>query len=295
AAHFVSFANGGLLTAHGGLTLLAGASLGATVLPQVLSLQLSFLVLPSIALGWIFLIVPRRRGLEPWGWVLLGAGLVLASWLLLSEGAELLALSDRVRDELRIADVDYSRPFLSYASHWFAVFGIGLIAGFLLRTSNLLVVIAMVLASYDLLHVESGIALIVGANLGSALLLFARTGLKNQEARRLGAVGFLFHGLATIAVAALSLIPYRGSSLWLWSIEWLTPRELFHPTPDDVTRHLALAHTLYNLVAGIIVLAAPRLVTAAVDRLFPARPIATAIKPHRLDDRLIPLPSLALR
>src|SRR5690606_5302311 len=36
-------------------------------------------------------------------------------------------------------------------------------------------------------------------------------------------------------------------------------------------------------------------VTAAVDRLFPARPIATAIKPHRLDDRLIPLPSLALR
>lgn len=295
ASHLVSFVNGGLLNARGGFMLLAGAALGATVLPQVLSLQLGFLAIPCIAAGWLLLILPRRQGLEAWGWVFLGAGLVFASWSLLSQGAEILSSSDKLERDLRVIDVEYSSGIFEYSGRWFLVSAIGLAAGFVLRTSNLLVVVAMVLASHGVLRVESGVALIVGANLGSALLLFARSGLKNQEARRLGALGFLVHLIAALVVAALSLIPWRGSSLWLWTIEWLTPSELFHPIPEDVTQHVALAHTLYNLVGGGLALLFPKMFFAAIDRVLPSRAISDSVKPHRLDDRLIPVPSLALR
>ncbi len=298
ASHLVSFANGGLLTARGGLMLLLGASLGATVLPQVLSLELSFLTIPLLTLGLVFFLLPRRKGLNSWGWVFLGGGLVLASWSLLVDGTELLSLSERFKTEVIPPSLDYTGPASSYfslASSFFLVLLVGLASGFLLRTSNLLVILAILLASHQVFDVAMAIPLIIGANFGSALLLLARSSFKTREARRLATTGFVFHLLTTVLVSVLSFVPFQGTSLFLLLVDWLTPGYLFYPVPESAGHHVAMAHTLYNLIGGLIFLAWPRGLLGITNRLIPPRTVTEEIKPHKLDQQLIPVPALALR
>jgi phosphate:Na+ symporter len=295
ASHLVSFANGGILSARGGFMLLAGASLGATMLPQVLSLHLGFLALPSLAAGWLLLLLPRRRGLEAWGWVLLGAGLVLIAFSSLEEGVKLLGLSERLRAELRLLDINAKLGFFARLRDYSAAAALGLAAGFVLRTSNLVVVVAIAAASERLLVVDTGIALIIGANLGSALRLLVRSSWKRREARRLATLGMLFHVATFFLVTILSMVRVGGRSALLWLVDGSAPGVLLHPTSEDVALHLAMAHTLYNALGGVIVLAWPGPLLAIVDRLLPPRAVTQELKPQHLDDQLIPVPSLALR
>ncbi|MCZ6794594.1 MAG: hypothetical protein O7J95_13375, partial [Planctomycetota bacterium] len=295
ASHLVSFANGGFLTARGGLFLLLGSSLGATVLPQVLSLELGFLTIPFLAAGLFCLILPRQSGRNTWAWVFLGGGLVLASWSLLTEGIDLLAVSESFREEVLPASVVYSAGFGRLVSSFAAIFFLGLGIGFLLRTSNLVVILGILLATHGVITPASGVPLIVGANVGSALMVFLRSLLKNREARKLAACGAVFHVLTALVVVLLCLVPVGNSALYLWLVEWLTPGRLFHPIPESVGHHLAMAHTLYHLLGGVAFLAAPRVLLRLAERLFPSGGIEKQVKPHSLDENLIPFASLAIR
>ena len=294
STHLVSFANGGLLDTRRGARILVGASLGATVLPQVLSLDVEFLTIPLLALGLLCLLLPRDRGKASWGWVLVGGGLVLAGWSLLRSGTTLAALSDNLRREFESSEVDYLGGFLDYSGHLFTVFGFGLLCGFLLRTSNLVVIFALLMASFEIVGIATCVPLIVGAGLGSSLVLLARSSLKNHEARRLAAIGAAYHAVTAAAVIVLSIIPFRGGSLFLWILEWTTPGTLFHPTPERVGHHVAMAHSLHHLLGGALFLLAPRTFTALVDRWLPPRRTDAAAR-RTLDATLLPVPSLALR
>jgi phosphate:Na+ symporter len=294
-SYLISFANGGLLSARGGLGLVLGAAAGATLLPQILSLQLDFLSVPLLGAGLLFLLLPRQSGVNSWGWVFLGGGLLLASWTILSSGTDLLSLSDVFRDAFLPPAVDHAQPFHVHAGQFCVFLGAGVGLGFLLRTSNLIVVLAMLLAAKDVIAPASCVPLIMGSNLGSAILIFLRSYLKLREARRLAAIHLLMHLTAAVILGALALLPVKGSSLFLWLVELATPGKLFHPLPENVAPHIAMAHTLYNLMGGLLVLAFPSWLLRLTDRIIPPRTAADDIKPYHLDEHLIPVPSLALR
>ncbi|MBN1441191.1 MAG: Na/Pi cotransporter family protein [Planctomycetes bacterium] len=295
SSHLTSFANGGFLTAKAALMPLLGASLGATVLPQILSLELSFLSVPLLAVGIFLFLLPRTRGTHAWGWAGLGLGLLLASWSILGEGIGLLALSDNFRSEMFPENVDYSRYDFDLVRSFFAALLVGLTGGFLLRTSNLIVVFAILLSAKGLIDPATAIPLICGGNLGAALMLFASSIFKLQEARRIGLAGLIFHASTALAIIAISLIPVRGASLFLWLVDVVTPGALIHPIPESVGQHLASAHSLYNLLGSFFFLLFPALLMRLIDRWMPPRKAAEEVKPYKLDADLIPVPSLALR
>lgn len=294
-SYLVSFANGGLLSARGALGLVLGATFGATILPQLLSLHLEFLLVPFLASGLLCFILPRRIGVHPWGWVLLGAGLVLAGWSALESGTELLALSAKFQNDFLPAAVQHGTAFHVLLGSFFVYLAIGLVVGSFLRTSNLLVVLVILFAVKEIIPPATGIPVIIGANLGSALAVLARSWFKLREARRVASLSLLFHLLTSIGVTVLALFPIGGSSLFLWAVEGATPGRLFHPLPESLGHHLAMAHTLYNLFGGVVFLAFPHLLLKLNDRLIPPRAVADDVKPYRLDENLIPVPSLALR
>ena len=89
----------------------------------------------------------------------------------------------------------------SFAYLLLAGAGIGLV----LRTSNLVVIIAMLLASRGILGPLSMVPLILGANLGSGLSCLFRSFFKNRDTCRLGICLLVIHLLTTILFSVLSL------------------------------------------------------------------------------------------
>jgi phosphate:Na+ symporter len=293
-SHLTSFANGGLLSAAGALGMVLGANAGGTMLPQLLALGIGPFAAPFLAAGTLLFLLPRRAGLGSWGWVLLGAGLVLAGWSLIDQSGDLTTLSGQFRSEVLFGPVDYSLPVTQYAPRFFAYFLAAGAVAFLLRTSNLIVVLAMVLAAKGIISTPTAVPLVLGANIGSSAMVFALSLRKRREARRVALTNLLFQALGGAGAIVLSLVPVNGQSLFAWLIEAVSPGR-FLALGNDAEGQIAMAHTAYNLLAGLTFLFFPKALLAPIDRILPSKPAGADIKPFLLDRNLIPVPALALR
>lgn len=293
--YLLSFASGGMMSALSALPLILGAAVGATLLPQILSLDLPFLSAPLLGFGLLLLVLPRGKGTHSWGWLLLGAGLMVLAWSILSRAAEEVALSQRFREGL--ASILSDGPAGSWARllGYTNFFVAAVLAGMLLRTSNLIVVVTILLAANDVIAPRAALPLVFGANLGSALAAWVRSTLKQREARRIASAAVVFQGVTALGMSLLTIICVQGVPVSLWLVEWLTPGVVVHPTPDRAGHHVAMAHTLHNLLGGGLCLLAPGIVLRVADRLAGRRGAQEEIKPHRLEPNLIPVPFLALR
>jgi len=294
-SHLMSFVNGGLLKSRGAMGLLLGALLGATALPQILALRIDFLIAPLAGLGLLLVVLPRSFGLAHWSRIFLGAGLALASWSLLGSGIEQLEMSSRFKSDVLPASLSFQQPWAVMAGSFAYLLLAGAGIGLVLRTSNLVVIIAMLLASRGILGPLSMVPLIIGANLGTGLSSLFRSFFKNRGTCRLGICLLVIHLLTTILFSVLSLMPREGTSLLLWFIDQVTPGSLFHPLRENVEFHIAMTHTFYNLAASLIFLVLPGIATGLASLVLPAKRGADDLKPYRLDENLIPVPGLALR
>ena len=295
-SHLGSFANGGLLTAAAAVGMILGANLGGTALPQILSLGIGGLAAPFLLVGTVLFLLPRRAGMNAWAWACLGAGLILTGWSLLDHAAELTSLSREFKTDVLFGEADPAAPFGRYVSRFLAYFSLAAATAFVLRTSNLLVVIAMLLVAHGIVGSTTAIPMVLGANIGAASMVFALSIRKRREARRIALVNFVFQGLGCLGAIALSLVTFDGHSLFSRAIEALSPHQVLGGPAENPSHQVANAHTFFNLLAGLPFLFFPRALLSIVDRLIPpGTQTQDDIKPYLLDSHLIPVPALALR
>lgn len=294
-SHLINLANGGLLTATSAFAILLGANVGGSVLPQLLCLEPGFLAAPFLVLGLLVMLIPRRLGLSAWSGVLLGAGLALTGWTLLVGAADQAALSQQLRASLGLGEWTSSHSLWGRLSGLSASFLLGFGAAFFLRTSNLVVVMALLLVSRNILSAPAALPLVVGANLGSAAMMFVLSLRKRQEARRLALSNLLLFTLGTAVALLLYLPQVGGEPLLLRIFDNLNPAGYYESGQLSAGGRIAAAHTLYNLLAGAVFLLFPRLLFSIVDRVWVSHPPTEEIKPFILDRNLLNVPALALR
>jgi phosphate:Na+ symporter len=295
STRLISFANGGLLAASGAMSLILGANIGRTLLPQLLAFPISYFAAVFLCLGVLGLFLPRRWGLNAWGWVILGAGITILGFVSMEWGADLLQFSKTFK--AMVQEWDYSSESLSLGSKLWLFSEIALASasvGFLFRSSNLPVVLSMALGSAGLLDIPVALPVVLGANLGpSVALLIASVG-RRREARRIALVQFLFQAVAALVATVVSLITIRGTPLLLHLADWFTPGHLFHPIPEHVSHHIAMVHTLYNTIGAAVCFLLSRSILRLAERLIPRDPVEDDIKPYNLDPNLAEVPALAI-
>ncbi|WP_304458945.1 Na/Pi cotransporter family protein [Alicyclobacillus sendaiensis] len=147
----------GSLDFASGLGLVLGANVGTTVTPQLLNLNLWGIVLPALATGLMLSLSPslKRRPL--------GEGLVGFSCLFIA----LQALTAALRP---LATAPFFHEALATAGRqilWAALAGCALSA--LVQSSTATTLIAMALAGGHMIPLEGGIAIALGANVGTCL------------------------------------------------------------------------------------------------------------------------------
>lgn len=264
----VGFVTSGLMSFEQTLSVILGANIGSTVTAQLIAFKVTTYALLAVAAGFAMSTLSKKGARKTQGVALMGLGLVFFGMSMMSEAMEPLRSSEAFIDAMARLET----PLLGVA--------VGAAFTALIQSSAATTGIVIVLAQQGLINLETGIALILGANIGtSATALLAAIG-KPREALRVSVAHTLFN--------------VGGVLLWLPFVGVLA--SMVESIGGNTGRQIANAHTIFNTVNALIVLPFVPAFAHFVERIVKDRPDEEeqVIKAKYLDQELLRTPTLAL-
>lgn len=263
------FAAGGLVGLVPALAAMLGANVGTTLIVQLLSFDLTALAPIMILIGvWMFRRYPSGRTRDL-GRVFIGLGLLLLSLNQLVALFKPLQDAQLLHQILSVLDTQpVAAVLLAAALTWAA------------HSSVAIVVLIMSLSAYQSLSPVLAIALVLGANLGTAInpIVEGVTG-SDPAARRLP-VGNLLTRVVGVLIGIL-LLP--------WLPTWMTWFS------DDNARMVANFHTVFNAAVALLFLPLLTPYAALLTRWLPKRTDPNdPARPQYLDESALNVPAVAL-
>ncbi|MGH8048250.1 MAG: Na/Pi cotransporter family protein [Chthoniobacterales bacterium] len=260
--------NTGQLTTQRMLAVLLGANVGMTVMVQLLAFHAQDLAAFFIVAGVIGFQFLHREKLRGVGQCLLSLGFVFLAMQLIGSGAAALSTNPASGDWIHL-----------FAGHPLLIFLF--VAGFTIfvQSSTASIGFAIALSGSGLFGSELLIPWVLGTNIGVSLTSFA-AGWGSIEGRRLAMASLLVR----IAVAAPFLfIPPLAQALT-------------NLIPDSPGHELAMFHTGFNLLAGLIGVPLIGPLTRLVKAMIVPRETASGLPSTAtyLDPQALESPSLAL-
>jgi phosphate:Na+ symporter len=275
----IGFLSAGLLTLVQSVGVIIGANVGTTITAQIIAFDVVGYALAMIASGVLAQYVGRREQVRQVGTAVAGLGI-----LFLGMGVMQGAMAP-----LR----DYE-PFLALmAADRGPLPGVLIGAGFtaLVQSSSATIGIIIVMASQGLVPLETGIAIALGASLGTALTTMLATIGRPPVALRAGLIHVLFNvvgvGVMLFLIGPLADLATAISP----SHPALTGQDrLAAETPRQIANAYSLAKT--GMLLGFIPFT--RQLARFVERLVPLRPGELGVEPRYLDEAVLKAPAVAI-
>ena len=280
----VGFISGGMMTLTQSVGVIMGANIGSTVTAQLLAFNLSAYSLGPVAIGFFMLFTAKQEKVKYYGMMIMGIGLVFYGMGLMSDAMVPLRSYPPFLEILE----GLERPLA------------GILAGALftaiVQSSAATVGIAIAMASEGLLALPAGIALALGANIGTAVTtaLMGILSAKSTEAVRASVVHVSFNIVGTLIWLPL---------IWLLvdMAVWISPSS---PELDgvaraaaDVPRQIANANTLFNVINTLLFIGFTGWFAKLAERLVAERmpPAGVIVEPEFLEEAALAAPSIALQ
>ncbi len=262
----VGFISSGTMNLSQGIGVILGANVGTTITAQVVAFSVSRYALLIVALGYgiAFFGKTNRRTVQ--GNLIMGLGLIFFGMSVMGAAMEPLRSYEPFIDLMAAM----RNPILALL--------VGLVFTALVQSSSATTGIIIVLASEGLITPEAGIALVLGANVGTSVTAQLAALGKPPEAVRAAVVHTLFN-----LMGALAWLPLVGALA-----------AMVDSIGGPLARQIANAHTIFNVVNTVVFLAFVPQLERLVVRLVPDRPEDQPLRLKYLDDSLLRTPTLAL-
>jgi len=279
----VGFVSAGLMSVTQAAGVIMGANLGTTITAQIVAFKVTNYALLAVALGFILQFLSQKHRTIAVGQLIMGLGLLFFGMNVMSEGMAPL------RDYQPFLDLmmEMQNPFLGIL--------VAFIFTALVQSSSATIGIIIVMASNGFLTLPAGIALLMGANLGTTITALLSTIGKSREALRTGLVHTLFSVLGILIW--LPFIPFLADLATFISASEITQNGLDRAVLAEQTpREIANANTIFNLVSLILFLPLIPVFIWVVNKLVPVleeEKGSTTFKAEFLDETFIATPSMA--
>ena len=201
----VSFVNAGLLTLFLAISVIMGAHIGTTFTAWVMSLDFSFditdFVYPAFFIGIILIYMKKRHILGDFifgvAFFFLGLGTLKTTGFLLME-------DEGTKQMINGFFANYNSP-----SFWNALLFlfIGTVLTLCVQSSAAIMAITMTLCATGVLHIDQGIMLVLGENIGTTFTSNIVAKDANTQARR-AAFSHMFINIIGVVWALLLLKPF---------------------------------------------------------------------------------------
>ncbi len=178
----VSFVSAGLLTLVQAISVIMGAHIGTTVTAWIMSLGFSFnitdFVYPAFFIGIILIYMKKRRII---GDFLFGVAFLFLGLGTLKETGFNLVQDPEASEAISAFFANFNEP--NFWNSFFFLF-MGTILTLCVQSSAAIMAITMILCSTGVLHIDQGIMLVLGENIGTTITANIVAMTANTSARR---------------------------------------------------------------------------------------------------------------
>lgn len=280
----IGFLNAGLISIYQALAIFLGASLGASLAIQFIAFQPYLLALIFVFAGISLKLLFKRNSLTNAGGLLLGAGILFIGLRTMQSGLSFLSES----------------AFIRFMEHYVFAWRIGAVffgalITFILQSSSIATGIIIALCGSGAISFNDSISVIIGSNLGTSFLTLIAAIGGTLYARNAALLNFAINISAVII--ALIFFPILINTVFFFTpVQSVFSSEIinsvgFSPTPDDLPRLLANAHTLFSLFMIIVFLPLIGFLSRSI-KLSAGADISA--HPEYLDKRVINTPTIAM-
>ncbi|MDR0931828.1 MAG: Na/Pi cotransporter family protein [Victivallales bacterium] len=292
----IGFINAGLLNLSQAIGIIFGANIGTTVTAQIISFNLSGLALPAIIIGFV-ISLSKKQTVKGWGESILGFGLLFFGMMMMSDELKMLADFPGFRSVFQLFDCQPAT-----VGGWMpigAVLGaisIGLVATMLIQSSSAAMGIVLALAAGGLINFWTAVPLLIGTNIGTTVTAILAALTANRVAKQAATAHTLFNLFGAAVMIALFYVPFGPQRIpvFLYFINAITPGNVFAVDPQNIERHIAMAHTFFNVTVVVLLLPFINRFAQFCNWLLPI-PANEKIRIQPLEPNLLATPSVALK
>ena len=280
----VGFVSAGLMTVGQAAGVIMGANLGTTMTAQIVAFKVTHFALLMVAVGFIIQFTAKLRKKKAIGDLIMGLGLIFFGMNIMSQGMEPLKTYQPFLDLM----IEMQNPFLGIL--------VGLIFTALVQSSSATIAIVIVMASNGFLTLPAGIALSLGADIGTTVTAMLASIGKSREALRTAMIHVQFNILGVLIW--LPFIPELSSLAIFISAHDVLNGQTMAVLAENTPREIANANTLFKLTALILFLPMVPLFLWSVYKVFPVLPDEKSIGEFQaefLDKALLGTPTLAMK
>ena len=277
----VGFISAGLMTLQQSIGVILGADIGTTITAQVIAFKVTKYALILVAVGFAMLFISKKKKVQQYGYATMGLGLIFFGMNLMGDATRPLRTYQPFIDMMQQMD----NPLVGIL--------IGTLFTSVVQSSSATMGIIIVLASQGFITLEAGIALALGANIGTCVTALLAAIGQPPEAVRAAVVHVIFKVV--------------GVLLWFGFIDILADVMRFvSPSAPELEgtarlaaespRQIANAHTAFNLANTLIFIWLINPLARFMEWLIPDKPArwTPGIEPKYLDTKLLNTPELAL-
>ena len=245
----IVFVNSRILTFRQAMGIVMGANIGTTISSQIIAMDVGKYSSIPLFLGFLLLFVAKTERIKSYGRILLYFGILFFGLFTMERAVE--PLRDSADFEKWMTTLE--NPLKGSL--------IGGLVTLIIQSSSATVGIAITLAKKGLLEVGGGIAVMLGAELGTCSDTLLATLKTNRQAVKTGVFHLTFNLISIIFGLAL--------------FEYFVQLVLFISKGQTVDNQIANAHVLFNVMGVIIFLPFVGLVEKLLNRWIPEKqPVA---------------------
>ena len=276
----VSFVTAGVMSLQQSVSVIMGANIGSTVTAQILAFNVSRYALLPVVIGFFMMFTAKRSTIRNWGMMVMGLGMVFFGMSMMGDAMYPLRGFQPFLDMLQKME----NPLLGILA--------GAVFTGLVQSSAATVGIAIAMAAGGLLSLEAGIALALGANIGTCVTALMAAIGKPPEAVRVAMVHVAFN-----VIGVLIWLPFISQLASLAQALSPVSQELANAAgiASQVPRQIANANTIFNVLNTLLFLPFCAFFALLARWVIKDRPTPEkVIKPMFLDDPLLDVTALAL-
>ena len=276
----ITFLSAGLISLAQGIGIIFGSNIGTTTGAWLMAtagvkMDIAAFALPMLVFG-ILLIFQSDRKLKAGGQILFGVSLLFLGITNMKEGFESLSQS-----------IDLSQFAMEGLAGLFIYALIGIVATVVMQSSHAVLMLTIAALATGQVTYENGLALAIGANVGTTITAVLGALNANAAGRRLAGAHMIFNvGTGLLAITLIQPLMGVVDSL----AEWLGI------AADDYTLKLALFHTLFNVLGVVVFMPLVGWMVRLLERMIPEKPVVEAgvEQPIFLNKAALEFPDAAL-
>ena len=288
----IGFVNAGLMNLAQAIGVIFGANIGTTITAQMVSFKLDSLAMPAVILGVLMLFIPWKR-LSGWADAILGFGFLFYGMGMMSSDLKSIGSFPSFIEFFQTFDcapVSGVIPFLPLIG----TIIIGVIATVIVQSSSAVTGIVIALGAGGLINLYTAVALIFGSNIGTTITAQLAAIPGNKIAKQTALAHTLFNVLGVVIVTLTFWIPWgdTGIPIFFYAVNSLTDGNAFAEIPQNLPRHIANAHTLFNIVTAVVLFPLINVLAAICAKAIPVG--EDKVRFTFLEPLLLETPGLAL-